>query len=88
MMSSIYWDLVEVCWRFEGCTVPPPQGIACLVYSSTLKERPYGSQVSFYKTTRRYIPEDDHETKTQLNSVAFSPQANYTDKATVACRRS
>jgi hypothetical protein len=23
-----------------------------------------------------------------LNSVAFSPQANYTDRATAACRRS
>jgi hypothetical protein len=23
----------------------------------------------------------------KLNSVAFSPQANYTDRATVACRR-
>jgi hypothetical protein len=27
-------------------------------------------------------------TKTKLNSVAFSPQANYTDGATAACRRS
>jgi hypothetical protein len=26
--------------------------------------------------------------KTKLNSVAFSPQANYTDRATAACRRS
>jgi hypothetical protein len=26
--------------------------------------------------------------KTELNSVAFSPQANYTDRATAACRRS
>jgi hypothetical protein len=25
--------------------------------------------------------------KTNLNSVAFSPQANYTDRATAACRR-
>jgi hypothetical protein len=25
---------------------------------------------------------------TKLNSVAFSPQANYTDRATAACRRS
>jgi hypothetical protein len=24
----------------------------------------------------------------KLNSVAFSPQANYTDRATAACRRS
>jgi hypothetical protein len=24
----------------------------------------------------------------QTNSVAFSPQANYTDRATAACRRS
>jgi hypothetical protein len=24
----------------------------------------------------------------KLNTVAFSPQANYTDRATVACRRS
>jgi hypothetical protein len=27
-------------------------------------------------------------TKTKLNSVAFSPQANYTDRATAVCRRS
>jgi hypothetical protein len=26
--------------------------------------------------------------KTKLNSVAFGPQANYTDRATAACRRS
>jgi hypothetical protein len=26
--------------------------------------------------------------KTKLNSVAFSPHANYTDRATAACRRS
>jgi hypothetical protein len=26
--------------------------------------------------------------KTKLNSVAFSPQANYTDRTTAACRRS
>jgi hypothetical protein len=26
--------------------------------------------------------------KKKLNSVAFSPQANYTDRATAACRRS
>jgi hypothetical protein len=26
--------------------------------------------------------------KTKLNSVAFSPQANYTDRATSACRQS
>jgi hypothetical protein len=26
--------------------------------------------------------------KLKLNSVAFSPQATYTDRATVACRRS
>jgi hypothetical protein len=26
--------------------------------------------------------------KLKLNSVAFSPQANYTDRATAACRRS
>jgi hypothetical protein len=26
--------------------------------------------------------------KTKLNSVALSPQANYTDRATAACRRS
>jgi hypothetical protein len=26
--------------------------------------------------------------KTKLNSVAFSPQANYNDRATAACRRS
>jgi hypothetical protein len=26
--------------------------------------------------------------KTKPNSVAFSPQANYTDRATAACRRS
>jgi hypothetical protein len=26
--------------------------------------------------------------KTKLNYVAFSPQANYTDRATAACRRS
>jgi hypothetical protein len=25
--------------------------------------------------------------KLKLNSVAFSPQANYTDRATAACRR-
>jgi hypothetical protein len=28
------------------------------------------------------------KTKTKLNSVAFSPQANYTDRVTAACRRS
>jgi hypothetical protein len=28
------------------------------------------------------------DAKTKLNSVAFSPQANYTDRATAACRRS
>jgi hypothetical protein len=27
-------------------------------------------------------------TVTKLNSVSFSPQANYTDRATAACRRS
>jgi hypothetical protein len=26
--------------------------------------------------------------KKKLNSVAFSPQANYTDRVTAACRRS
>jgi hypothetical protein len=26
--------------------------------------------------------------KNKLNSVAFNPQANYTDRATAACRRS
>jgi hypothetical protein len=29
-----------------------------------------------------------HLNKLKLNSVAFSPQANYTDQATAACRRS
>jgi hypothetical protein len=29
-----------------------------------------------------------YKTKTKLNSVAFNPQANYTDQATAACRRS
>jgi beta-galactosidase/beta-glucuronidase len=29
----------------------------------------------------------ENETK-KLNSVAFSPQANYTDRSTAACRRS
>jgi hypothetical protein len=29
-----------------------------------------------------------YKLKTKLNSVAFSPQANYTDRATAACRRS
>jgi hypothetical protein len=28
------------------------------------------------------------KTKKKLNSVAFNPQANYTDRATAACRRS
>jgi hypothetical protein len=33
------------------------------------------------------IKEVDPITKTKLNSVTFSPQANYTDRATVACWR-
>jgi hypothetical protein len=34
------------------------------------------------------LTSDDALTKTKLNSVVFSPQANYTDRATAACWRS
>jgi hypothetical protein len=33
---------------------------------------------------RKYSPKQQNKT----NSMAFSPQANYTDRATAACRRS
>jgi hypothetical protein len=31
---------------------------------------------------------ENYHLKLKLNSVGFSPQANYTDRATAACRRS
>jgi hypothetical protein len=34
------------------------------------------------------ISNSNEKTKLKLNSVAFSPQANYTDQAAAACRRS
>jgi hypothetical protein len=34
------------------------------------------------------ISGDDSKTKTKLNSVTFSLQANYNDRATAACRPS
>jgi hypothetical protein len=40
-----------------------------------------------YFALRRYS-EFIKTIKTKLNSVAFSPQANYTDQEAAACRRS
>jgi hypothetical protein len=46
------------------------------------------SQLTYDKSVARkpLVETDCNETK--LNSVAFSPQANYTDRATAACGRS
>jgi hypothetical protein len=45
------------------------------------------------KKKRKEEKDDDDESsctheKLKLNSVAFSPRVNYTDRATAACRRS
>jgi hypothetical protein len=43
-------------------------------------------QPSLYRLS--YLGSPQIPTKLKLNSVAFSPQANYTDRATASCRRS
>jgi hypothetical protein len=61
--------------------------VFCDVMQSILK-----TFAMIYHITRRLFLENSclhHlKTKKKLNSVAFSPQANYTDRATAACRRS
>jgi hypothetical protein len=52
--------------------------------------QPWGGESKCFKGGHRYNRPDDRtvpRTQTKTNSVALSPQANYTDWATATCRR-
>jgi hypothetical protein len=68
-----------------------PALISSLFYPNVLLSTLFSSTFSLYSSLN---PTDQFntrieliKTKLKLNSVAFSPQANYTDRATAACRR-
>jgi hypothetical protein len=46
------------------------------------------TDVNIYENVKNLVIPKNDTGMTKLNSVAFSPQANYTDRATAACWRS
>jgi hypothetical protein len=79
-------NFAETCVvKYYGCQRTYQQHGVALVFSlvlSLLNTRIY------YENTFRKYPLFILIWELKLNSMAFSPQANYTDRATAACRRS